>query len=149
MRVHAEHGAALAFGDGWKVWCWHGVNVPGHWIEDRENLDPSEVLKTRNMEQRAAGMQIIGWAKAEAVLGSSVIHDSKDASIGQLVEMSLPGLTRPGRWLKAQCPRNGQIFAGVPHESPFDNLPIDTALAAQAYLAKRKQADYQHPPRRT
>lgn len=67
------------------------------------------------------------------VLKAKVINDSGNGDIGQLIELTLPGLPEPGRFLKAECPRNGIIVEGVPRISDIDGLPIDTALAAQAW----------------
>jgi len=47
------------------------------------------------------------------------------------------------------CPRNGEIFEGVPFVSDIDGLPINTALAAQAWRIGDPQSEYQHNPVRT
>ena len=148
-RPHCENGPSHRWRDGWSLYHWRGVKVPAHWIEDRENLDPAEVIKCKNVEQRAAGAEIVGWPKMLAVLGAKTIDDSGSPDIGELIEMTLPGLDQPGRFLKARCPRNGIIVEGVPYVSDIDGKAIDTALAAQAYLDGESQADYQHPARRT
>jgi hypothetical protein len=148
-RPHSEAGPSHRWRDGWSLYHWHGVRVPAHWIEDREHLDPREVIRAENVEQRAAGAAIVGWPKMLQVLKARVIHDSGSPTIGQLIELDLPGLAEPGRFLKAECPRNGTIVEGVPRVSDIDNLPIDTALAAQAWRIGDPQAEYIHPPRRT
>jgi len=84
-----------------------------------------------------------------SVLSARVIDDSGNDDIGALIEMNLPGLSEPGRFLKAKCPRNGIIVEGVPRVSDIDGLPIDTALAAQAWRIGDPQSEYIHPPRRT
>ena len=147
--LHNETGKAVEYSDGWGVSAWHGVRVPDHWIADRASLDPNEVIKASNVEQRAAGAAIVGWPKMLTVLKSKVIDDSGNDDIGQLIELTLPGLTEPGRFLKASCPRNGIIVEGVPRISDIDGLPIDTALAAQAWRIGDPQSEYAHPPRRT
>ena len=148
-RPHCENGPSHRWRDGWSLYHWHGVRVPDHWIEDRENLDPAEVLRAENVEQRAAGAAIVGWPKMLSVLQAKVVDDSGSGDIGQLIEMTLPGLDRPGRFLKACCPRNGVIVEGVPYVSDVDGLPIETAIAAQAWRIGDPQSEYQHPPRRT
>ena len=77
------------------------------------------------------------------------MDDSGSPDIGQLIELELPGLPEPGRFLKAVCPRNGIIVEGVPRVSDIDGLPIDTALHAQAWRIGDSLSDYQHPPVRT
>lgn len=148
-RPHAEHGPYIQWADGTAFYAWHGVRVPAHWLDDCANLDPREVIKAKNVEQRAAGAAIVGWPKMLSVLQSRVIDDSGNDDIGQLIELTLPGLNEPGRFLKAKCPRNGVIVEGVPHMSDIDGLPIDTALAAQAWRIGDPQSEYQHPARRT
>lgn len=84
-----------------------------------------------------------------SVLNQRIINDSGDEDIGSLIELTLPGLDEPGRFLKARCPRNGLIVEGVPRVSDIDGLPIETALAAQAWRIGDPQSEYQHPPQRT
>ena len=148
-RPHCENGPSHRWRDGWSLYHWHGVKVPAHWIEDRANLDPNEVIKCDNVEQRAAGAEIVGWPKMLDVLKVKVINDSGNEDIGQLIELKLPGLNKPGRFLKARCPRNGIIVEGVPYESDIDGLPINTALAAQAWRIGDAQSEYIHPEKRT
>lgn len=148
-NLHCETGPAVAYPDGLSLYFWHGVRVPDHWIADRANLDPNEVIRHDNVEVRAAGAAIVGWPKMLEVLKAKVIDDSGDEDIGQLIEMTLPGLNTPGRFLKAVCPRNGVIVEGVPFVSDIDGKPIDTALAAQAWRVGDPQSEYEHPTQRT
>ena len=148
-RPHCETGPSHRWRDGWSLYHWHGVSVPAHWIEQRATLDPNEVIRAENVEQRAAGAEIVGWPRMLDVLKARVIHDSGSDDMGQLIELTLPGLAEPGRFLKARCPRNGIIVEGVPYTSDIDGLPIDTALAAQAWRIGDPQSEYTHPPQRT
>ncbi len=148
-RLHRETGAAIEFPSGYGVYAWHGTRVPAHWIEGRATLDPVEVLKTENVDQRHAGCQIIGWARMSSLLGEKIIEGDPESDMGALIELTLPGLPEPGRFLKARCPRNGTICEGVPRISDIDSLPIETALAAQAWRIGDPQSEYQHPPVRT
>ena len=38
-RLHAEHGPALAYGDGVRVYAWHGVRVPSRVIRSPESIE--------------------------------------------------------------------------------------------------------------
>ena len=96
-----------------------------------------------------SGAAIVGWPKMLDVLKVKVIDDSGSPDIGQLIELKLPGLSEPGRFLKALCPRNGIIVEGVPRVSDIDGLPIQTALHAQAWRIGDPLSEYQHPPART
>jgi hypothetical protein len=146
-QPHCEDGPSHRWRDGWSLYHWHGVRVPGHWIEGTP--DPAEILACEDVEQRAAGAEICGWARMMEALDAKIIHDSGDPDMGQLIEMTLPGLDNPGRFLRALCPRNGWIVEGVPYESDIDGLPIETAISAQAWRVGLALSEYQHPPRRT
>lgn len=148
-RPHCETGPFIQWADGSAFYAWHGVLVPAHWIEQRATLDPREVIRAENVEQRAAGAAIVGWPKMLSVLDAQVIHDSGSEDVGALIELTLPGLSEPGRFLKARCPRNGIIVEGVPRVSDIDGKPIETAIAAQAWRIGDPQSEYTHPPRRT
>ena len=148
-RPHSETGPFCRWRDGTALYSWHGSRIPAKWIEQRATLDPREVIKHDNVELRAAGAAIVGWPKMLDVLKAKVVDDSGSPDIGQLIELKLPGLSQPGRFLKARCPRNGIIVEGVPRISDIDGLPIETALHAQAWRIGDPLSDYQHPPRRT
>jgi len=148
-RLHCETGPSIAYRDGWQLHHWHGVAVPAEWIEDRANLSPAKVLKSKNVEQRAAGAAIVGWPQMVSKLKRKIIDGDPDSDIGALIELTLPGLQEPGRFLQAICPRNGTIVEGVPRTSDIDNLPIDTAIAAQAWRDGVPKSEYQHPLYRT
>ena len=142
--LHGEHGPAVAYPDGFEIHAWHGVRVPSHWIERRETLNPKEVLACENVEQRAAGGAIIGWHR----MPKTVIDGDPETDIGALIEIDI-GMPQPGRFLMAVCPRNGTICEGVPEVSDIDNLPINTAIAAQAWRDCLPQSEYVHPSIRT
>ena len=150
-RGHCETGPYIRWADGTGIYQWHGVTVPAHWIEQKETLDPNEVLRAENVEQRAAGLQIVGLPrmKSHPAMNYRVIDGDPNSRLGALVEMTLDGLPEPGRFLEAVCPRNGTIIEGVPRVSDVDNLPIETAIAAQAWRIGDRQDEYTHSPRRT
>ena len=148
-QPHCENGPSHEWRDGWKLYYWHGIQLPEHWIMDKENVDPVEILTEENVEKRAAGAEAIGWARMSEKLNKKIIDGDHDTDIGALVEMTLPGLPEPGRFLMAQCPRNGTICEGVPFMSDIDNLPIETAIAAQAWRDCLPQSEYIHPEIRT
>lgn len=148
-RPHRADGPAVRYTSGFSVYAVRGVRVPSEWVESRATIAPEEILKATNADQRAAGMEVIGWARAMKALKRKVINGDPDTDIGALIELRIPGLSRPGRFLQAVCPRNGLIVQGVPDTSPYDQAPITTAVAAQAFLAGLPGAAYQHPPIRT
>ena len=147
-RPHGEDGPFCRWRDGAALYSWHGTRIPARWIEQRETLDPKEVIAHENVEMRAAGAAIVGWPRMLSVLNARVINDSGSADIGQLIELDLPGLSQPGRFLKALCPRNGLIVEGLPRADDFQ-LPIETALHAQAWRIGMHPSEYHHPEVRT
>ena len=112
-RPHCEDGPSHRWRDGWSLYHWHGVRIPAEWIEQREALSPREVLSTDNVEQRAAGCAIIGMAKMLDSLDHSIIDSSDDPLVGDLIEISLPGLPESELYLKFFCPRNGEMMEAV------------------------------------
>lgn len=148
-RPHCETGPSHRWRDGWSLYHWHGIAVPAHWIEQRATLDPAEVMKEKNVELRAAGAAIIGWPRMIKHLKRKIIDGDPNTDIGALIELTLPGLREPGRFLQAVCPRNGTIVEGVPYISDIDNKPINTVIAAQAWRDGLPASEYQHPIFRT
>ena len=148
-RPHCETGPSHRWRDGWSLYHWHGVRVPAHWIEDRANLSPQEVMQSANVEQRAAGVAIIGLPRLVEQLNRKIIDGDPTTDIGALIELSLPGLPESGRFLQAVCPRNGTIVEGIPRISEIDNKPIETAIAAQAWRMGLAAKEFQHPLYRT
>lgn len=50
---------------------------------------------------------------------------------------------------ESALPRNGLICEGVPHVSDIDGLPIETAIAAQAWRIGDPASEFEIPPVRT
>ena len=143
-RLHCADGPAVKHADGFELFMWHGCNVPGHWIMDRNNLDPADVLEHANSDVRAAGASLVGWDAISDLVKCEVLDVNSRVDIGQLVELTLPGTSEPIRYIKAECPYDGRIFEVVPRVSDIGKRPVDTAFAAQAWRSNCAQAEY-HP----
>lgn len=141
-RLHCEDGPAVRYADGYSLYAWHRTRLPESWVEQRETIDPREILKERNVETRAAGAACIGWPRMLSALDYKVVDADPDPSHGELIEVRLDGLPEPGRFLKAECPRNGTIVEGVPRE-------ISTVLAAQAWRVGLDPHEFSYPTVRT
>jgi hypothetical protein len=141
-RPHNEDGPFCEWRDGSQLYAWHGTRLPARWIRDRKTIDPREILRARNVELRAAGAACVGWPRMLEALRYTIIDRDPDPSHGELIEVRLDGLPRPGRFLKAHCPRNGIIVEGVPPE-------IDSVIAAQAWRVGLTPAEFSYPPVRT
>jgi hypothetical protein len=148
-RIHCEDGPAIRYRDGFAIYAWHGTRLPAEWVESRKTIDPSEILRCENVEQRAAGAAMIGWPRMVSALKRRVIDGDPDTDFGALIELTLPGLPEPGRFLQAVCVRNGPIVEGCPRISDIDGKPIETAKAAQAWRVGLTESEYRHPESRT
>lgn len=110
-RPHCETGPSHEWRDGWKLYHWHGVKVPAHWIEG--DLDPNEVIKADNVEQRAAGIEIVGMRRMLDAMEHTILDSSSDPEIGDLIDVRLQGLPDSVVYLKFLCPRNGEMMEAV------------------------------------
>ena len=149
-RLHNEKVAAIEYADGTKVYAVNGVAIPEEWVLQRDTIDPSVILSCPDTDKRAAGIALFGYHRMKKALDYKIIEGDPETDIGALVEIKIPGLRRPGRFLEAICPRNGPVFLGVPETNPWDNgSPIVDAVGAQAFLARLPRSAYEHPPIRT
>ena len=123
-RLHCEDGYALEFKDGYKAAFWHGQEIPVKWIENKPSA--AEVLAWKNMDQRSAGCELIGWNNILDELKAKVIDDSGNPTWGVLIEVKLPVTkTRSTleRFLKVKCGTD-RVFA-LP--VPPDTKTVDDA----------------------
>ena len=123
-RSHCESGPSHRWRDGWSLYHWHGVSIPGEWIEDRKSLTAAVALKWENIEQRRAACEILGWSAILKELNAKVIN-TDDPEIGELVEVTLPDSGKE-RFLRVLCGTGREFALPVP---PF----MKTALEAQAW----------------
>jgi hypothetical protein len=141
-RPHCEDGPFCRWSDGSELYSWRGVRLPARWIRERATISPAEILRCENVEQRAAGLAMIGGEKWWRDVPHKIIDADDDPAHGELIEVTLPDLPRPGRYLRAKCPRNGWIFEGVPNE-------VNSVLEAQSWRVGLTPAEFSYPPVRT
>lgn len=110
-RSHCQDGPAIQYADGFEVYSWHGVTVPGKWIKG--DLLAQEALKVANMEQRRAACEILGWVKILKELNATVIDQDEDPMIGTLVEVDIPGVGKE-KFLKVLCGTMREFAIPVP-----------------------------------
>ena len=106
--LHGETGPAVEYADGYALYSWHGQSIPGEWVTDKPPT-PEEALTWRNLDQRAAACEIIGWHNILDEVDARTIDDSGDQAWGKLVEVDLPD-NGPQRMLDAMC-GTGRRFA--------------------------------------
>ena len=142
-RLHCETGMSIRYaGTGWGLFHWHGTKVPADWIIDRDNLKPAHVLKTENLEQRRAGCEMLGWSRILAGLNARTIDRDGDPEIGELVEVNLPDLAQPAKFLRVRCGTGREFAIGIPPH-------ITKALDAQAWCIGLEPNQFMRPEIRT
>jgi len=124
-RPHCETGPSCRWRDGWELFHWHGVRVPGEWIKDRKSLTAKIALTQENVELRRAACEILGWDKILRELKAKTIDADDDPEIGSLVEVSLPDAGKE-RFLRVRCGTGREFALPVPRN-------MKTALEAQAW----------------
>lgn len=124
-RLHSETGPAILYADGFAVYAWHGVRVPGEWIDNRESLTAHTALTWANIEQRRAACEILGWVNVLKDLDARVIDEDEDPQIGTLLEVDIPDIGRE-RFLRVLCGTGRSFALPVPPD-------MRTALESNAW----------------
>jgi hypothetical protein len=140
-RLHSSTGPAVSWPTGEAYYFWRGAQVPGEWITDPASITPKVALTWRNMEQRRAAVEIVGWARILGELGAKTINADADPQIGTLVEVSLPDAGR-ARFVRVQCGTGREFAICVPPDTK-------TALDGQAWCAGLSPAQFSIPEVRT
>lgn len=135
-RAHCETGPAIEYRDGFKVYCWHGTQIPDKWIE--EGISAKEALQVDNAELRRCASEIVGWSHILEQLSYKVIEQDEDPLIGTLVEVELPITNEESsleRFLLVQCGTGRQFAIPVPPD-------MNTALQANAWTYGLEAHEY-------
>ncbi len=103
-NLHHLDGPAIAWPDGWGVYCVRGRVVEPDLVINRKTMPVERALTERNLELRSVIQQLIGWTRILAEFKPTVVHDSGNRLIGQLLECEVAG--ERSRFLKAYCPAN-------------------------------------------
>jgi hypothetical protein len=140
-RLHSENGYAIEYPDGWGIACWHGVQIPVEWVSG-SLPSPKDALTWHNIEQRRAAIELIGWPRILTDVNAKIIDRSADPLIGELIEVTLPDLDAPARFLRYRCGTGREFASGVP---PY----ISTAVEAQAWFTGLDAKSFRLPSIRT
>jgi hypothetical protein len=140
-RLHCEFAPAITYRDGYSVYAWHGVRIPGQWIEDKSSITPEIALHWENVEQRRAACEIIGWKNILDMLNAQVIDQDEDPMIGTLVEVDIPDIGRE-KFLRVLCGTGREFALPVPPE-------METALQANAWTFGMDETEFFKPEVRT
>ncbi len=141
-RLHCEDGPAVRYRDGFSVYSWRGTRFPSEWITDKISLTAKIALTWKNLEQRRVAIEIIGWDRVLRELKARVIDADADPQIGTLLEVNLPDLDAPSRFVRLECGTGRTFAVCVPSGIP-------TAIAGQAWMMGKTQTDFLPPEIRT
>lgn len=123
-RLHCENGPSIAYRDGWSLYHWHGVVIPPEWVTGNKPT-AKEALTWKNIEQRRAAAEIVGWHNVLNELNAKIIDSDPEAQVGTLLEADIPDSGKE-RFLKVKCGTGREFVLPVPRE-------VKTALAASAW----------------
>jgi hypothetical protein len=136
-QLHAEHGMAIQFADGWGLHRWNGMPIEDPSWLDRK-FDPSLALTHPNAEQGRIAAEILGWEKVLAHVETKRVdmhrrvvrkgnkrYKKDDLMVGELLEATIHG--ERTRFLRMLC-GTGRIFARVVPST------INTAMEAQEWM---------------
>lgn len=125
--LHCEDGPAILYRDGYAVYAWRGIRIPGEWIENPESLTAEIALTWENVEQRRCACELLGWNNVLIALNARVIDTNPNPMIGTLLEVDIPEIGDNERFLRVECGTGREFALPVPPETK-------TALEAQAWL---------------
>lgn len=114
-RPHNTDGPFCSWKDGISLYSVHGVSVPAAWIEDKATLAPETALTWRNIEQRRAAAEIIGWRKVIDKLQPKILDVDNDPEIGVLLQVDLPASPK-SKFLRVLCGTKREFVLPVPVE---------------------------------
>lgn len=132
-RLHSVTGPSVEYSDGYRLYSWHGIRVPGDWIE-KKAITPQDALRWPNIEQRRAACEILGWGKILEVLNARVIDRDPNPEIGELLEVDIPDIGRE-RFLKVLCGTKREFVLST-------SIEMQTARQANARSYRKLPHEY-------
>jgi hypothetical protein len=113
-RLHHPEKMAIEYRDGWGLCSWHGTVVPSEWIVEK-SLTAQIALTHKNVEQRRAACEILGWGAVLDQLKANVLDKNSSDQIGTLLEVELPDSGKE-RFLDVRCGTGRRFVIPVPRE---------------------------------
>jgi hypothetical protein len=87
-RLHAEHGPALAWADGYTLHAIHGVRVPAHLVEAPETITVDQIRSEENQEVQRVMLDRYGHQRFLREAGAEQVHIDET---GILWHCAIPG----------------------------------------------------------
>ena len=139
-RLHCETGPSIEYPDGFRVYSLYGLRMPDWIIEtSKDKIDPRDILKLTNTEQRYAAMKFVGIDKFLKELKAKEI----DSKMGyKLYYLTIEGI-KLGPYLKMKDSSSERVFLeGVGDPNKYENLDptiktIEDALKWRATKASK------------
>lgn len=75
-RLHCEDGPSIIYPDGWKLYCWHNVEVPKWILEEPKKITSEKIMGEKNQEIRSVMIQKIGGERFVRELGAEAVDRS-------------------------------------------------------------------------
>jgi hypothetical protein len=108
-RLHSEAGPAIEYGDGTKIYSWHGTRIPERMGATNKREWKSEwLLNETNSNVKRILIREIGYSKILSDLGARETHTAGDMA---LVVIEQPVDVEPIHLLKVVCPSTGSFYA--------------------------------------
>ena len=138
-RLHNEHGAALDYGDGFRLWAIRGVRIDEDDVRHPERITVYRIESERNLEVRRVLTSLYGHARYLKDSGATVMHQDERGKLWRKirqgdtdlvmveVENSTPELNGTSRSYLLRVPPN-----------------MTTAAEAVAWTFGMQSSDY-HP----
>ncbi len=111
-RLHHESRMALEYPDGFGIYAWHGVRVPGWIITEPEKITKDIMLKEENQELRRIMMEIYGMDRYLADEDFEVIHKDKRGTLVEYTGFAQDEGEDPvARYVRVIDPSTGRQYA--------------------------------------
>jgi hypothetical protein len=76
-RLHNESGPSVAFSDDWKLYHWHGVEVPPYVIERPQEITVQKIDNESNAEIRRVMLERFGQERFLLESGTKPVHSDE------------------------------------------------------------------------
>jgi hypothetical protein len=88
MRLHSTTGPSVTYRDGFKVYCYHGIQVTSDIIENPDSITPARIDGETNAEMRRVLLERFGLERYLKSGGATMIQED---SFGKLWKKAVPG----------------------------------------------------------
>jgi hypothetical protein len=144
FNPHSTTGPCARWSDGFAIYAYHGIELPGRYIETPAAITRDDILGERNTEVVRAIAEILGWETFLERVGTKLVDTCELPFFdvygnGKTLKYELHELSRPGdRWERAPKFLRMQSPELVDGQQPFYIEPVHPGLKTAA-AARRWQ----------